>query len=84
MTPTRIAITFGVRYDREQHPADPRITGHTYVVFCAPTWEQARAAAIARLGLAWSFDYALDEEFLAIAERHGWVDLVLDDVAVTP
>lgn len=77
----RIAITFGQKYNPrgsdERHPASPRITGSSYVVFEGPTREDARGAAVERLGNEWAFDYLLDEKFSEQIEQFALVEVKL-------
>ena len=65
--PVRLAITVGVCYAEETHPAGDWVHPDGYIVVEGQTWEQARALARAVLGetstgfAAFAFDYPLEE-----------------------
>ena len=47
-------LTFGVQYHSQPHPTWPECNPSGWVRISAPTYEDARAIAVERFGLAWS------------------------------
>lgn len=55
--------TFGVRYNREEHPVDPSITdkGVLEVEFDTDDYGEFRRLIAENFGMRWAFDYYPDE-----------------------
>jgi hypothetical protein len=81
----KIAISFGLRYERETHPIDPRIGPDRYVVFEGEDYPEARAAAFEWSKGRFAFDYLYEVdgvpsiEFQRVRDRWGWTELEIED-----
>lgn len=83
----QIAITFGLKYNDPEtnHWFDPRITGHTYMVFSGCNWNEARAKAnklLAKPGERcpdFAFDYDLNDFLAEQVEKYDYVRFIPDE-----
>lgn len=70
----KFAITFGSRYNHEEHPSGLPITGNSYLVVEEADEMSARRAVKSLLGDAWAFMYDWDD-FVPQIERHGLTEV---------
>lgn len=52
-----LLITFGQRYNHEDHPTLPGVTGDSYVLVSGDDWWDARQKAFRMTNGAFAFDY---------------------------
>lgn len=52
-----LLITFGQRYNHEEHPTLPGVTGEHYILVSGDDWADARQRAFQLTNGAFAFDY---------------------------
>ncbi len=68
------AVTFGQKYNYEDHPILPGITGNNYITIEAENESEARLLAYQQLGSNWAFIYSLNGDFYDQIRKYDLVE----------